>query len=360
MRRDAVAVTARPLQLVAERDAGVTLLEAPIVTQSVTPTVTHAVTVTESKPSSLQPLEDGMSLPSVTLDPSRRDATPETVRVTVMPPEPVTPNPRIAPVLAIALAAIAIVIAAVGVAINGWFAGNLGRTPEAARLFIAIGICADCLALFLPTAASRLAGTRHYAAAAIAWLLWCATMTFVLLASAGFAGLNVADVTAGRAREVLTGQAVATRMERLQAERAAITEKRSVVALEAELQAAQPAAAAVWKRSNECRDVTMPASAQACAGVLQARQRLGEAQRRDAIDAELRDVETRLVDAPAVSSADPQAVTAAKLVNWVTAGVVTLTTADIGTLRLFLLALLPQCAGLVLMLAGLMWARVPA
>jgi hypothetical protein len=185
-------------------------------------------------------------------------------------------------------------------------------------------------------------------------------MTFVLLASAGFAGLNIADVTAGRAREVLTGQAVSARIATLQAERAAITERRSVAALEAELQAAQPAAAAVWKRSSECRDITMAASAQACAGVLQARQRLGEAQRRDAIDAELRDAETRLADAPAISSADPQAVTAAKLVNWITAGLITLTTADIGTLRLFLLTLLPQCAGLVLMLAGLTWARQPA
>jgi len=100
----------------------------------------------------------------------------------------------------------------------------------------------------------------------------------------------------------------------------------------------------------------MAATAQACAGVLQARQRLGEGQRRDAIDA---DAETRLADAPAISSADPQAITAAKLVNWISAGIVTLTTADIGTLRLFLLTLLPQCAGLVLMLAGLTWAREP-
>jgi len=40
----------------------------------------------------------------------------------------------------------------------------------------------------------------------------------------------------------------------------------------------------------------MAATAQACAGVLQARQRLGEGQRRDAIDAELRDAETRLAE----------------------------------------------------------------
>jgi hypothetical protein len=225
---------------------------------------------------------------------------------------------------------------------------------------MAIGVCADVLALVLPTAAARLVGARHYLAALIAWLLWSATMMFVLLASAGFAGLNIADVTAGRAREALTGKAIEARMETLRTERRAISETRSVAALEADLQGAQPAAAAVWKRSDGCRDITIAASAQACAGVLQARQRLGEAQRRDKIDAELLEAEARFASAPAISSADPQAVTAAKLVSWSTAGLITLTTADIGTLRLLLLTLLPQCAGLVLMLAGLAWARQPA
>jgi hypothetical protein len=145
------------------------------------------------------------------------------------------------------------------------------------------------------------------------------------------------------------------RIQRLQSERTGITEMRSVAALEADLQAAQPSAAAVWKQTNGCRDVTIAASGQACSAVLQARQRLAEAQRRDAIDAELRDAETRLAQVPAISSADPQAATAAKLMNWLSAGLINVTTADIGMGRIALFTLLPQCAGLVLMLAMGVW-----
>jgi hypothetical protein len=145
------------------------------------------------------------------------------------------------------------------------------------------------------------------------------------------------------------------RIERLQGERTGITETRSVAALEADLQAAQPSAAAVWKQTNGCRDVTIAASGQACAGVLPARQRLAEAQRRDSIDAELRDAENRIAHIPAISSVDPQAATAAKLVNWLSAGLVNATTADIGMGRIALFTFLPQCAGLVLMLAMGLW-----
>ena len=111
-------------------------------------------------------------------------------------------------------------------------------------------------------------------------------MALALLASAGFAGMNIADVTAARARDALGAETLTVRIERLQSERTGITEKRSVAALEADLQATQPSAAAVWKQANGCRDVTIAASGQACTAVLQARQRLAEAQRRDVLDAE--------------------------------------------------------------------------
>jgi hypothetical protein len=228
--------------------------------------------------------------------------------------------------LAAVLALLALVIAAVGMTINGWFAGSLGKTTEAAALFVAMGITADVLAFLLPTAASRLFQAGRYAGAVIAWGLWAATMAFALLASAGFAVGNGCKVSARAPRSGRSPR-----------------------------QAAQPSAAAVWKQTNGCRDVTITASGQACAGVLQARQRLAEAQRRDSIDAELRDAENRIAHIPAISSADPQAATAAKLINWASAGLVKVTTADIGMGRIALFTLLPQCAGLVLMLAMGLW-----
>jgi hypothetical protein len=259
------------------------------------------------------------------------------------------------------LVALALVIAGVEIAINSWFAASLGKTTETALLFAAVGMAADSLAFLLPTVASRLAQARRYVSAIVAWLLWTATITFALMASAGFVGLNVSDVTASRARDALGAQALSVRMERLQSERAAITETRSVAALEAELQATQPNAASVWKQTDGCRNVTIVTSGQACATVLQVRQRLADAHRRDAIDSELRAAEARISYAPAISGADPQAATAANLVNWLSAGLTNVTTTDIAMLRVALITLLPQCAGLVLMLAlDLMAAPRPA
>ena len=63
----------------------------------------------------------------------------------------------------------------------------------------------------------------------------------------------------------------------------------------------------------------------------------------------------RLAQVPAISSADPQTATAAKLVNWLSAGLINVTTADVGMGRIALFTLLPQCAGLVLMLARGVW-----
>jgi hypothetical protein len=258
--------------------------------------------------------------------------------------------------LAVVLALLAVVIAAVGIAINGWFAGSLGKTTEAAGLFVALGVTADVLAFLLPTVASHLLSAGRTAGAVTAWLLWVVTTAFALLASAGFAGMNVADVTAARAKDALAAETLSVRIQRLQSERTGITEKRSVAALEADLQAAQPSAAAAWKQTNGCQNVTIAASGQACAPVLQTRQRLAEARRRDALDAELRDAEMRLAQVQAISTADPQAATAAKLVNWISAGLVNVATADIGMGRIALFTFLAQCAGLVLMLAMGLWA----
>ena len=85
-----------------------------------------------------------------------------------------------------------------------------------------------------------------------------------------------------------------------------------LASLEAELQRAQPAAQAVWKATARCTDVTLPESGQACAPILGLRQALGQAQRCEALDLELRKAKADLVTLPAVTVADPQAETAAR------------------------------------------------
>ena len=135
------------------------------------------------------------------------------------------------------------------------------------------------------------------------------------LAAIGFASTNIGDAVAGRARIASESALLTERLDRLRHERAGITEMRPVAAIDIELQKAQPEAQAVWRITDGCRDVTRPASARACATVLELRQAHAAAARRDAIDVELREIQSRLAALPAVGNADPQATSAAEIVR---------------------------------------------
>jgi len=156
-------------------------------------------------------------------------------------------------------------------------------------------------------------------------------------------------------RQAAESMGLQTRLDQLRAERATIAESRSVATIDAELQRAQPGAATVWRATAGCRDVTLPESGQACATVLALRQALGTARRRDTLEADLRDAEAQLARLPAVTTADPQAETAANLVSWATFGLVKLAADDIRMARVTGMVLMPQTAGLVLMLATTLW-----
>jgi len=251
-----------------------------------------------------------------------------------------------------ALAALAVAVAWFGIRINAWYGGTLGRTPEASTLLSGLSVSADVLALILPTTARTLWTDRRRMAAAVAWALWIITVAVALMATVGFAALNIADTTAARSTTVTERAALTAGIERLRNERVGITESRSVAAIEAELQRAQPGAATVWRATAGCRDVTLPASGEACAPVLALRQAQATAERRDVLDADLRDAEAQLRDLPSVMAADPQADTAARLIGWTSFGLITVTNNDVHLARIAGMTLVPQLAGLVLMLAA--------
>ena len=160
---------------------------------------------------------------------------------------------------------------------------------------------------------------------------------------------------AARTRIVAESAALTARIERLQFERAHVTETRSLGTIEAELQRVQPSAASVWRATSGCRDVTLPESGHACAEVLALREALGKAQRRDVLDADLDRTEAQLARLPAVTAADPQSETATRLVNWATFGVINITANDVNLARVTSMILMPQTAGLVLLLAMTLW-----
>jgi hypothetical protein len=253
--------------------------------------------------------------------------------------------------LGLLLGLVALGLTVVGLTVNTRFAASFGQTAEAAALLAAVGLTIDLLAIVLPSAAAQLWRDRHAMSASAAWAIWLIALGMTLLAAIGFAATNIGDGVAGRSKVAAEATALAADIERLRAERAVITEARPVSTIEAEIQRAQPAAAAVWKQTAGCSNVTMAASGAACAEVLKLRQALGVAQRRDTLDAELRSTEARLAPLPAITTSDPQATMAADIVAWISLGHVSLTPHDIHRMRITGLTIIPALAGIIFMFA---------
>ena len=201
-----------------------------------------------------------------------------------LPPVQKPVRPFATQVAAALLFATATALFAAGLVMNARFAASFGQTIEAAMLLAAIGLAFDLLAVVLPTVATELWRQRTIVSAFVAWSIWLAALSMSLLAATGFASTNIGDAVAGRDKVISEGAALDRLITQLRAERAAISEPRAAAAIDAELQQAQPNAQPVWKITAGCRDVTRPSSARACAQVLQLREALAHAERRDAID----------------------------------------------------------------------------
>jgi hypothetical protein len=197
-----------------------------------------------------------------------------------------------------ALTAVAVVLFAAAVAANAEYAWSLGASPISSGVFCAIGIAADCLVFLLPLVASR----SPLPIALIGWAMWFLALCFALCGAVGFAALNIADTVAER------------------------FERRSPAIDLAKMKLAAASAAV----SVECRRV----------GPL-CRARQGE--ERQAL--------SELTGALAAQAAvaDPQVSQAVKLVAWLTP--LRPADADLAMVRLGLIVLIPQLAGLVLLVA---------
>jgi hypothetical protein len=263
------------------------------------------------------------------------------------------PKPRsiVAGISAALLLLTALGLTGVGLVMNARFAASFGQTLEAAALLAAIGLAIDLLAVVLPSVGVQFWHRRSILASAAAWSIWSAVLVMTWLAATGFASTHIGDAVAGRARIAGESAVLTERLNRLRHERAGITELRPVAAIDVELQRAQPQAQAVWHITDGCRDVTRPASARVCAPVLELRQAQAAAVRRDAIDLEQREIQSRLAALPAIAAADPQATSAAEIVRWLSAGTFTPAADDIARLRALGLALAPSLAGLIAMMA---------
>jgi hypothetical protein len=226
--------------------------------------------------------------------------SPPTVTLRAVDRDEGAPARRISPIL---LQTAALVLAGVGVAMNGWFARSLGSSDAAGWLFLATGVGADLVALVVPSCAARLWHARHRAASLAGWAMWAMTFLFAVTAGVGFASTNIADVTLVRASRVTPVVAAA---------QAALIDAMSA-------------------RDRECKGGV---------GKFCREREATVSERRRALDTAMQAVG---------QTADPQTDAAIRIVAWATHGALQPTGNDFAMLRLVLLALLPQIGGILLM-----------
>jgi hypothetical protein len=231
--------------------------------------------------------------------------TTHTSTVTPLPHPPVTfsvtPSRRsAAPII---LMAAALGLAAVGVTQNGWYARSLGATETAGWLFLAVGVASDVVALVMPSVAAMEWQARHWATALAGWLVWLLTLALALSGGIGFASVNVSDTVQARALRITP----------------------AVTAAQTSL------GDAMVSRDRECRGGV---------GRYCREREQTVVDRQQAFDAAMQTV---------AQAADPQAVAAIKLVAWISRGSISPSENDFSMLRLMLLCLLPQLAGLLFM-----------
>ena len=213
----------------------------------------------------------------------------------------------------LALASLAVSIAWFGVQINAWYWSTLGRTPDASRWFAGLSISIELLAFILPTIGGALWLYGRRAASLVAWAIYPPTVAVTVLATIGFASVNIADTTAARTKTTTQRALLLDSISELQSERVAVV-----------------------------TDIQL------------GRRPVQSANRRDAIDRQLRSDERDLNNLPAIIVSDPQADTAAALAKWATFGIVNLSPEDIRLARIASM-MTTQIAGLVLWLGVALW-----
>jgi hypothetical protein len=194
-------------------------------------------------------------------------------------------------------------LAAVGVCMNAWYARSLGASEVAGVLFTAVGVASDMVALVMPSVAAMAWQGKRRGAALGGWLVWILTLAFALSGGIGFASINISNTVTARASRTTPAVTVA---------QTALGD-------------------AMASRDRECRGGVGRYCREREQAVID---------RQQALDAAMQTV---------AQAADPQAVAAVKLVSWVTAGAISPNENDFGMLRLMLLCLLPQLAGVLLM-----------
>jgi hypothetical protein len=245
---------------------------------------------------------------------SHPDVAPERAETFHLADRNVPPAASPGRAVGLVLVATAVAIAALAIGINVQTGMRFGTTPLAGVTFAGLSVAADVLAIVLPSAAVALWWNGRRALSGGAWATWALAASMATLASIGFASLHIGDTAATRAAIVTTSAAMTDqRSAAIEAARAGT--QAATIARQAECQ----------RRGSKCRELEHAEQA-----------RMSELQER---------ISVPVPAAPTIAEADPQVAGAVRLASW--AGL-NLTGTDVGNLRLALMGLLPNLAGLVL------------
>jgi hypothetical protein len=286
------------------------------------------------------------------------------------PAHPV-PHPAWRFLVAAVLFLAAIDLAGSGLVMNARYAASLG-SGEGATIQAAIGIAIDAIALVLLSAGYLLWSNGHGRFAVLAWIVWPVMLGLSLMNTIGFSATNISDALAKRSaavtktlNEAKKASNAASDLQDWRDERKAITEKRSLDEIKAQLVIDRKKVDRIDRDAFEatvgCRRLT-PDTTKACDPVLPMLKALAAAQRRDKLDQDIRAAENKQDGAPTAegnqespttitTSADPQSEMVPKLVVRVTRGWIDPTPDDIAIVRILGFTVPPLLAGLFLMFA---------
>jgi hypothetical protein len=196
-------------------------------------------------------------------------------------------------------------LCAVTVMANLKFGLSLGSTAEEKLVYAIASVAADIVKITAVIVVIRLWQKPHRMLACVGAILGLICLAWSLASAAGFA-LSTREHTAAvhAASKVIDGWTATIRRA---GEQLALVERaRAPSVVEAEL-AAQLVPTAIWKRTRECVELTLPESHNACARVLALRQELAAAQSAQALETRIDDARRELATQPVVGqSADPQ------------------------------------------------------
>jgi len=247
--------------------------------------------------------------------------------------------------LAMPLAVVALAVAGVGLWVDVSFLAGFGRDSASGQAFGTLGFAVDIATLILPSVGFALWKARRYALSAILCPVYSISVLMTLLASIGFASVNIGQTVSERSATINVRTRIEQTITRLGAERARPFIPTSKIAVDA---AQAGVAAECKKRGDFCR------AREADLAKALANEALTE--RADKVDAELAAAEAELKTLPAFGVADAQASGLSSLVTWLSRGTIALDFHDVEMARVLGLIATIVSPGLLLAFAAGLWS----